>query len=268
MKIILMVILAVIGIVLTVRYVERHNLYFPMKEISVTPDVAGLSYEEVFFLTSDGKRLNGWFLPRDPAPTAGKGTVLFSHGNGGNISHRIEKLLLLHELGLDVFIFDYRGYGKSQGSPSEPGFYRDAEAAYRYLRDKRSVPDEDIVFYGESLGGVVALYLAERCRARAVITESAFTSVRDMAKIVYPFIPPFLISPAFDAEASIRRNRLPVLVIHSVNDEIVPFYLGEKLYRAAGEPKRFLKIHGSHNTAFLDSRDEFVEGIRSFLDSL
>ncbi len=264
MKTILWIALFIILFITGIRYIERRGMYFPMKDIAITPDAVGLPYEEVYFETSDKKRLSGWFIPNGRA----RFTVIFSHGNAGNISHRIDKILLLHRLGVNIFIFDYRGYGKSEGRPSEEGLYKDASAAYDYLTDERKISKEDIILYGESIGGAVAIDLAQKRYARALITEETLTSVRAIAKTIYPFIPHFLFSNRFDSISKIKGLSCSKLIIHSVDDEIVPFRLGERLFNAAGEPKRFLRIRGTHNEAFLDSKVQFAEGIKAFLDSL
>jgi len=264
MKIILWLALLIIISLTGIRYIERHSIYFPMKEVLTSPEAAGLPYEDIYFETSDGKRLNGWFIPNDKA----KFTVIFCHGNAGNIGHRVEKLTLLYGLGLNIFIFDYRGYGKSQGSPSESGLYKDAIAAHSYLTEERRIPEDNIILYGESIGGAVIIDLARKARVRALITEETFTSIKDMAKIAYPFLPYFIFSSRFNCISKIGEVESSKLVIHSIDDEIVPFHLGEKLFDAASPPKKFLKIRGSHNTAFLDSEKQFTEGIKSFLDDL
>jgi len=243
---------------------ERHSLYFPMKEIAVTPEIVGLPYEEIYFNTSDDKRLNGWFIPSDKA----KFTVILCHGNGGNISHRLEKITMLRTLGLNTLVFDYRGYGKSDGAPSESGLYKDVDAAYNYLIKERKTAGDSIILYGESLGGAVAIDLAHRTKVRALIIEDTFTSVKDMARITYPLIPYFVLSAKFNSISKIKNVTCPKLIIHSINDEIIPFRLGEKLFDEAEEPKRFLKTRGGHNTAFSDSAKLFVEGIGTFLNEL
>ena len=264
MKIILGIALFIIIFLVSIRYIERHSIFYPMKEIPSTPEAAGLLYEDVYFKTSDNKLLNGWFIPNENA----KLTLLFCHGNAGSISHRLEKILIFHNQGLNVFIFDYRGYGKSQGSPSERGLYKDSFAALSYLTDKRGISKDDIILYGESLGGAVAIDLASKVKLRALITEETFTSIKDLATIAYPFMPKFIFSSKFNAIDKIKEVESPKLIIHSTDDEIVPFYLGEKLFNAAKSPKEFLKIRGSHNTAFFDSDQKFKEGIRAFLNSL
>ncbi|UCD55652.1 MAG: alpha/beta hydrolase [Candidatus Omnitrophota bacterium] len=250
--------------VIWVRSIERHSIYFPMKEVKIAPDAIGLPYEEVYFKTSDNIRLHSWFISNDKAGF----TIIFCHGNAGNISHRLEKIALFYKLGLNVFIFDYRGYGKSEGSPSEPGLYKDVDAAYKYLVEKRKVPENNIILYGESIGGAVAVNLAAKNEVGALITEETFTSIKDMIKIYYPLIPHFIISSKLDSVSKIKNIKSPKLIIHSIDDEIVPFRLGEKLFDAAKPPKKFLKIRGSHNTCFLDSEEEFTEGIRSFLSEI
>jgi fermentation-respiration switch protein FrsA (DUF1100 family) len=264
MKVILWLIAMFVLFFLYVKYVERHNVYFPSREIQFTPGEIKLPYEEAYFETEDKKRLCGWFVPREGAGF----TILFAHGNAGNISHRLEKLLVFHEMGFNTFIFDYRGYGKSEGSPSEAGLYKDAEAAYSYLTEKRKIGKDSIIFYGESLGGAVLIDLATKKSPKALITEEAFTSIVDMAKVVYPFIPGFMISTKFDSLSKIGNIATPKLVIHSRDDEIVPFYLGEKLFNAAKPPKKMLKIRGAHNMAFFDSQEEVKRGIRDFLEHI
>jgi len=254
----------VVFLLLVIRYIESHSIFFPMKEISSTPDAVRLSYEDVYFTASDGTLLNGWYIPAQK-PGA---TLIFCHGNAGNISNRLDKAKVLHDLGQNVFLFDYRGYGRSKGSPSEAGVYRDAMAVYEYLTAKRKVSKSDIILYGESIGGAVAIEIARRVPVRALITEETFSSAKDMAKTAFPFIPYFLFSSRFDSLSKIKGITCPKLIIHSVDDEIVPFRQGEALFAAAPRPKTFLKLRGSHNTVFFDSRDEFVRGIKSFLEEL
>ena len=264
MKILLWVIAFSIAVLAWARYTEKRNIYFPTAEIDSTPTEIGLRYESVSFRTADNVRLHGWFVPCENA----RFTLIFLHGNGGNISHRLAKVSLFHKLGLNVFIFDYRGYGKSRGTPSEKGLYRDADAAYEYLVAARGIPKKDMILYGESLGGAVAIDLAKREEVRALITEETFTSIPEMSKIVYPFIPSFIISTQFDSVSKIKDVSCPKLIIHSEDDEIVPFYLGKRLFDAAAEPKIFYRTRGAHNTAFFDSEKGLAERLKSFLRSL
>ena len=243
------------------RHIERSSIFFPSKEIADGPIPAGMPREDIYFRTSDNKLLNAWFITND----APGDIVLFMHGNAGNISHREDKLRLLYDAGLSVFIFDYRGYGKSEGSPSEAGLYRDASDAFKYLTEERGYSRDDIVLYGESLGGAVAVELAAGEIPKALITEGAFTSVKDMARVHYPFIPGFILSAKFDALSKMKDVRCPKLIIHSTDDEIVPFIMAEKLYGEACEPKRLLKLRGGHNDAFIESEQTYSSAIKSFL---
>lgn len=246
------------------RYIERANIFFPMRGINRYPDMAGLPYEEVYLDTADGRKLYGWFLPNEKADH----TVLFLHGNAGNISHRLEKVSLLYGMGVNVFLFDYRGYGRSEGSPSESGIKLDARAAYDHLTRVWRVPADRIILYGESMGGAIAADLAASKKVKALITEGAFTSIGDMAGIFYAFLPRFIISTKFDTVSKIKNVTCPKLLIQSVDDEIVFFDMGKRLFEAAAGPKEFLKIRGGHNTAFLDSKEEFTRGIEAFLTGL
>ena len=257
-------VIIVILFLIYIRYIERRSIYFPSRVMETTPAAISLSFEDVNFRACDSVKLNGWFILHKDA----RDTVLFCHGNAGNISHRLEKIAIFHNMGRNVFIFDYRGYGKSEGSPSEKGLYKDVEAAYRYLIDQRSISTDNIIAYGESLGGAIVIDLASKQKVKALIIEDTFSSVKDMVKIIYPFLPHFILQSKLDSVSKIRNIKVPKLIIHSVDDEIVPFNLGEKLFQAACPPKEFLKLRGGHNSAFWDSRETFLSGISSFLKSL
>jgi hypothetical protein len=193
-------------------------------------------------------------------------TLLFFHGNAGNISHRLDSIRIFADLGLDVFIFDYRGYGLSEGSPSEPGTYRDATAAWRWLTGERGLAPGQILLFGRSLGAAVALELATRVEPAGVILESAFTSVPDLGAAIYPWLPVRLLSRyRYDNLGRIASVRAPLLVVHSRGDEIVPFRQGQALFAAASEPKRFLELQGGHNDGFLASGVGYRRGLAEFL---
>ncbi|HNT57581.1 MAG TPA: alpha/beta hydrolase [Syntrophales bacterium] len=239
-------------------------VFFPTAAMEGSPADRGLSFEDIHFTAADGTPLSGWFVPggREGPP---QGTVLFCHGNAGNISHRVESILLFHEMDLDVFIFDYRGYGGSAGKPSEEGTTRDAEGAWRYLTERRSIPPERIVLFGRSLGGSVAACLAAKTAPAGLIVESAFTSIPDLAAHLYPYLPmrPIL-KLRFPTRNCLQRVSCPVLVIHSRDDEIIPFRHGKALYEAAAGPKRFLEIGGGHNDGFFLSENVYREGLKEF----
>lgn len=238
--------------------------FFPERELSATPANWGLEYEEVWFDTQDGVRLHGWYIPY----TGSKRALLFFHGNGGNISHRGDSIAIFHRLGLNVFIFDYRGYGRSQGTASERGLSRDAAAAWRYLTETKGFSGADIVIFGRSLGGAVAAALAADVRPEGLILESTLSSARDFANLAFPVLSRLvLLRYDFDTAARMTRVTCPVLVLHSPEDEIMPFQLGEKVYRSANEPKVFVKMRGDHNSGFLQSQPDYEQELRRFLST-
>lgn len=244
---------------------QSRLVFFPDtgRALAATPRDAGLAYEEVRLATTDGESLHAWFVP---APQS-RGTVLLFHGNAGNISHRLDYLPVIFRLGYSTFSFDYRGYGRSSGRPSEQGTYRDAEAAWRYLTDTRKIEPQRIALLGESLGGAVAAWLASRQPAGAVVLASVFTSVPDMGAEVYPFLPVRLLSRIdYNTIEHLKKVRAPVLVAHSRDDDIVPYRHGRALFEAAREPKTFLEMSGGHNESFLFSRESWVREFGEFLD--
>ncbi|MEF9426508.1 MAG: alpha/beta hydrolase, partial [Candidatus Mariimomonas ferrooxydans] len=220
---IILVIMVFILVFLYVRYLEKRTLYFPLRTVEATPKDIGLNYEEISLYTHDGVQLSAWFIPSENP----RATVLFCHGNGGNISHRLEKIKIFNALDLNVLIFDYRGYGMSTGSPSENGLYLDAETVYGYFTDGKSIPAQKIIAYGESLGAAVAVNLAGKHDLGGIIIEGGFTSVGDMAKRIFPFIPTFIYSSRYDVLEKIKDIKYPKLIFHSADDEVVPFELGE-----------------------------------------
>lgn len=246
------------------RYFEHKSIYFPDREIELVPDSAGLSYEDIYLDTDDGVKLNAWFIPAEGS----RYTILFLHGNAGNISHRMEKILTLNSMGLDIFILDYRGYGRSKGRPSEEGLYIDAQAAYDYLISRKDISSERIIIYGESLGGAVAIDLALQRKVKAIITESTFSSIEDITKTVYPLLPSFLIASKFDSLKKIKDIKIPKFIMHSKDDNIIPFGQSLKLYNDAPEPKKHFELKGGHNTCHLESRELYISGIREFIDTL
>jgi fermentation-respiration switch protein FrsA (DUF1100 family) len=254
------VLLGVLLFLMQERMVFLANL--PGRQLEATPRDAGFDYVDVSMKTADGISLHGWYVYA-PNP---RGTVLFLHGNAGNISHRLDSIAIFHELGLDTFIIDYRGYGQSEGKPGEEGTYRDAEAAWEYLVTERGQDPARIVVFGRSLGGGVAAWLATRHKAAALIVESSFTSAVDMAAHLYPFMPVRLISRLqYPVADYVARAESPVLIVHSRNDEIIPFAMGEALYAAAPAPKAFIELAGDHNNGFFLSRDRYREQLGKFV---
>jgi fermentation-respiration switch protein FrsA (DUF1100 family) len=260
------IIIVVIGLYIVLVIVlwlfQSRLVYFPRHDITITPEEVGLPYEEISLETSDGVKLSGWFIPAENA----RGMILFCHGNAGNISHRLESIRIFRRLSLDVFIFDYRGYGQSEGRPTEQGTYLDAEAAWRYLVENRQADPARIIIFGRSLGGAVASRLAKAQMAGALIVESAFTSIPDIGAEVYPFLPVKLMSRfKYSTVDYIHETTCPVLIVHSSDDELISSNHGRRLFEAAGDPKDFLEISGSHNDGFLISSEKYEDGLSRFI---
>jgi uncharacterized protein len=245
---------------------ETRFIYFPSRGYDATPSGLGLAHEDVWLTTEDGVRIHGWYLP---VPRA-RWVTLVSHGNAGNISHRLDRALLLQaRLRSSVFLYDYRGYGASEGSPDEAGTYRDARAAYRYLVEEKRVKTDELVLFGESLGSAVSLELALTHPAAALVLEAPFTSVRDMARttILAPLAP--FVRTRYDSLARISRLRMPLLVIQGDRDEIVPPVQGRRLFDAAPEPKRYFAIPGAgHNDTYIAGGAAYWQTIDDFLQTL
>lgn len=245
-----------------IKYIEARSIFFPDKAIYATPEAVNLAFEDIYFNTEDGLKINAWFVPYPRAEY----TLLLFHGNAGNIADRLDKIRMLRDLGVNVFIMDYRGYGLSEGRPAERGLYLDASSAYRYLIDARQIEPERIILYGESLGTAVAVEQGSVSQVKGIILEGAFSCARDMAKTIYPFLPPALFSDRFNSIGKIKKIKAPVLFLHSKEDEIVPWALARKLFAAANEPKYFSRLKGGHNTAFWDDREEYLSAISFFLN--
>jgi len=249
------------------RMVFLSNL--PGRALTASPGSIGLEYEDVFVSTSDKERLHGWYIPATHSPPGARGVVLFFHGNAGNISHRLDSIGVFNSLGLDTLIIDYRGYGESSGKTSEQGTYLDAQAAWDYLTGERGVPANRIIVFGRSLGGAIGAWLGSRHRPAAVIIESSFSSGVDMARQLYPFLPVRLITrlryPVADYAS---RLQSPVLVVHSRDDEIIPFEMGQTIFDAVTQPKSFLELRGDHNAGFYISRQTYIPGLDEFITSV
>jgi len=282
---------------------QSHLVFFPGtgREAVLTPQSYGMRFEPLQIRTADDETLDAWWVPAEDA----RGVVLFFHGNAGNISHRLDYLQMFHRLRYSTLIVDYRGYGRSTGTPSEAGTYRDAEAAWDYLRHARLAQPRDVVIAGESLGGAVATWLAAEMSLipdpsiphprpsperrgeardsllppgeghgmgegpRAVVLFSTFTSVTDLGAQVYWFLPVRLLSRiGYENRENLKRIRAPVFIAHSRDDDIVPYAHGKRLFDAAGEPKAFLEMRGGHNDGFIFTRTEWGAQLAAFLDRL
>ena len=255
-----------VAIVALLYVFQSRLLFFPDigREVPTTPRTVGLAFEDVWLDVEPSVRLHAWYVPRSEA----KGVALILHGNAGSIALRVDWLRMFHQLGYASLVVDYRGYGRSSGAPSEQGTYADAQAAWDHLVRVRGFHAREIVIVGESLGGAIAAWLAARTAPRALVLQSAFTSVTDVAASIYPFFPVRAISRFnYDTRAAVRDVAAPVFVAHSRADEIIPFRHGQSLYEAARAPKGFLELSGGHNEGFIFVRPEWVESLAAFLDA-
>jgi len=245
---------------------EKYVIYVPERAMEMSPRDAGLAYEDVWFPATDGIRLHGWLVP---APEA-RLTLVWFHGNAGNISHRVDNIKELHRL-LDrrllptIFIFDYRGYGQSAGSHSdlsEEATYRDAEGALAYLRGRHDLASTGLVYFGRSLGAAIAVEAARRHPPAGLILETPFTSIKDMARVTLPLLPVgALLRTRYDSLSKIREVRVPLLVLHGDRDDVVPYEQGRRLFEAANQPKMFYTIRGAHHN------DTYIVGDRPYFDA-
>jgi hypothetical protein len=259
------VLVAVVAVSGVMALNESSFIYFPSPDAIATPAQAGVAYDDRWLVTEDGVRIHAWHLPNPGAPR----TVLDFHGNGGNLSDRVTLYARWHRMGLAVYAVDYRGYGRSQGTPSEQGLYRDARASWADLTGALAVPPEQIVISGRSLGSGPAVQLATEVRPAALVLESPMTNIPDMARVVYPFLPvSLLVRSRFDNLRKIPDVTCPVLVIHAEQDEIIPPSMGRRVFEAAHEPKQWALVPGGHNDFDDVSTGAYVAAWRAFLDSL
>lgn len=256
------------AIALLVFLFQERLAYYPQmgRDLELDPRDYGLDPTSLTLTTTDGERLDAWFVP---APQSDAVALIF-HGNAGNLTHRVETVAMFNRLGYGVLIFDYRGYGRSSGRPSEDGLYRDAVAAWDYLTRERGIAPGRIVLFGESLGGGVAAWLAahvERAeQPGALVLASSFTSAPELAADVYPWLPTRgLVRLRYDTRAALAKINCPVFVAHSPEDDVIPFRHGQRLYEAAGEPKAFLQMAGGHNEGFIFRLPTWVEALGAFL---
>jgi fermentation-respiration switch protein FrsA (DUF1100 family) len=256
----------VIAFVMTPYQLERFFVYYPTRQVLEDPGSIGLDYQDVYLVTDDNVKLHGWFVPCEDA----RRTVLIFHGNGGNIGDRLPWIEMFHKLDANVFIIDYRGYGKSEGKPFEKGLYRDARAAYNWWANARQPKGEKPILFGESLGGAIAVNLAARVAPAGLILQSTFTSARDMAKTLFPIgllLP--LTNVKLDSAKEIGRVSCPKLIVHGTRDEIVPFRLGKKLYELAAPPKSFYVVpEAGHNDLIWIAGAEYSRQLKQFLSSI
>ncbi len=275
------VLLTILFIMIIPRFIEKRLIFYPDKSNdSTTPDAYGLEYDDVTFRTEDGLNLNGWFIPGKkstpdddlPACRTDMHTLLWFHGNAGNINRRLDNLKMLNDrVPVNVFIIDYRQYGKSEGKVSEKGTYLDAGAALAYLHSRKDVNNEKIIFFGRSLGSAVAVELALKEKCCALILETPFTSIKEMGKELYPFLYIGLnfLRTKYDSLSKIKGIKVPILILHGDKDELVPIEHGRKLFEEANQPKEFYTIPGAlHNDTHIVGGEEYFDVIRDFVKKL
>ena len=276
-------VLVVAGLATCIVMFENKFIYFPSRfpegnwqtdnlparEGEIVPAV-----EDCWFAASDGIKLHGWYAePRKKisdslVPVAAEPLLLWFHGNAGNIADRYDMMRMLVQVPARIFIIDYRGYGKSDGSPSESGLYKDAQAAWDYLVTTRNINPDRIIIFGESLGGAIAIELATHVASAGLIVQSSFTSIADMAATVIPGFPSFLLRTKMNSLERIPRVRCAKLFIHSPADEVVPYRLGRRLFEAASEPKQFYEVAGAgHNETYIAGGQAYINAIREFTNS-
>jgi fermentation-respiration switch protein FrsA (DUF1100 family) len=258
--------------ILLMALFERSLIFFPTRypdglwDTKAAARGSGCVIEDHFFAADDGTKLHGWMCRRIEAP-ADQPVLLFFHGNAGNLSHRADLLIeLATRTPAGAFVVGYRGYGRSEGRPSEAGLYKDARAAWLHLTTDSGIDADRIIIFGKSLGGGVAVDLALEAPAAGLIVESSFTSIPDMAGAHYPFVPKFMVRTQMNSLVKIEFISMPKLFIHSKQDRVVPYRLGRKLYEAAPEPKRFHEVVGAgHNETWLVGGEAYFSALAEFI---
>jgi fermentation-respiration switch protein FrsA (DUF1100 family) len=259
--------LVLLVLFMLLRWFEHKQTYHPSRTLYASGAELGRAWEEVHFTANDGPKLHGWFFPANTSSPHAHLVVLVCHGNGGNISHRLGLYDLLLATGVNVFAFDYRGYGRSEGRPSEAGTYRDAHAACTWIRQK-GFAAANIIAFGESLGGGIASELAATKTVGALVLQSTFTSVPDLGAELFPFLPVRTLgSIRYDTHGRLPHIHVPVLVLHSRGDRLIPFHHAERNFAAANEPKWLGEIAGDHNDA-VEDREGFQSAVEKLLHLL
>lgn len=257
--------IVLLALFLMLRWFEHKQTYHPSRSFELTGDALQRPWEDVTFTARDGVRLNGWFFPANNNFPRRSFVLLICHGNGGNISHRLDLYELLLQTGVNVFAFDYRGYGRSEGRPNEEGTYRDVQAAYAWLK-QRGFPATSIIAYGESLGGGIASELAVRETVGGLVLHSTFTSVTDVGAEIFPYLPVRMLgSIRYDTRRKLRNIHVPVIILHGRMDTLIRFHHAEENFAAANEPKMLVELDGDHNDG-IGNPEKYLADIQAYLD--
>jgi fermentation-respiration switch protein FrsA (DUF1100 family) len=261
------VLIVVVSLIVFFRWFERAQIYHPSTQMAPPPP--SMKHEEVVFPSGDGQ-VHGWFFrANETNNNAVPFTVLFCHGNAGNISDRLDYVQIFIDLGLNILLFDYRGYGQSKGRVTEAFSYQDAEAAHDWLVNVKEIPAHKIILYGESLGGGVVSELALRKKCGGMILQSTFASIPAIGKELFPFLPVDLVSTIrYSTIDKLPKISIPVLVMHSKSDRLIGFHHATKNFEAAREPKLLWEISGDHNESISADPEKFIEGLKTFFKSL
>jgi len=271
-KILLAVALFYVAAMIAIYFAQALFIYapqIPTRELVATPADIGLEYEDLTLQTVDNEKINAWYIPTNKSNTESTKTVLFFHGNAGNISHRLETIKIYNNLGLDFLIFDYRGFGVSTGKPSEQGTCLDADTVWKYLIEERKLEPKDIIIAGRSLGGGVAAELAKKVHPVMLILESTFTSMTEVSAKHYPFMPTGLIvKHEYKINLKLKDIHCPIVFAHSKNDEVIPYEHSQRNFATANEPKQFIELRGGHGSGFLLSKNNYMDGLQRALNEM
>lgn len=259
------IIAALIGGTLFLMIFEKQLIYYPAKAVDVTPKALGLPFEDVTIDVEPGVKIHGWFIKASKEPSGA--TILFSHGNAGNIADRLDRVLSWRDLGVDFLLYDYRGFGRSTGSPDEEGTYVDGRAAYDHLVKTRGLDPKRVVLMGESLGCAISIQLALDRPAAGLVLEAPFASIPHMASAIYPFLPArFFVRTRYDNLEKIPRVKAPLLVVQGTRDEVIPVAQGRMVFDAASSAKQYLAIEGAHhNDVYVVGGTQYKSALADFL---
>ena len=257
------VVITYLTVCVIVSFLQSRLIYFPSRGYEYTPADVGLLYEDLVLETEDGVKIAAWYI----GGSGERGSLIFCHGNAGNMADRMVDITTLHHMGFNVLMFDYRGYGGSEGSPTETGTYLDGEAAWNYLTVTRGEEPSRITIFGRSLGGAVAIELATHHQPAALVVESSFTSIVDIGRLHYPLLPiNMLVTYRYESIAKVPTILCPKLFVHAKDDTLIPISIGRKLYDAAAHPKRFIETPGGHNSGGYAYNDSYKRQFEAFID--
>ena len=249
--------------VLAVWALQDRMVYVPTRNVFTDPAKAhALPFEDLALKTEDGLTIRAWYTPADDP----RAVLLFCHGNGGNLAHRADVIKGFHDQGFSSLIFDYRGYGHSEGRPSEQGTYLDAQAAWDFLVNQRGISRRSIVIIGRSLGGPIAARTAARNSPAGLSLEACATSAVDVGRQMFPYLPvSLLLRHRYDAVHWLNQVRCPVMISHGIGDSVIAFSHGQRLHELAAEPKRFVQLDGGHLEGYTDGSPKYPAALAKFV---